>query len=191
MEYLILASDLHAPTHRIPKIRSFVLKLKKRLDDCNQENDKIRAVQIAGNMARVKAFNKDGYFQDLQNLLLQDERYRSQTALLSHSLLSEEKMKQAYFNALFYKEPVWWAEEMGSLDERINQEEECFMLMAYSRLKAWLGVASYSVCSRYEKEKNTEKLERSLNIFRQIQPGNSEVMRFEKVLSILLATGNK
>jgi hypothetical protein len=169
MELLVQASDQQMEPQRFPEIPGFISKQKLRLESHLSENDLIRAVLIAGKMAKLPVFDKDGYFRNLHRQLIQEEDYLKQTALLSYSLLFEEQKRLKYIHALFYESVAWWGQELESWNELNRTEEDNFMLMAHRRLKSWLMEACQSVCSRYEKEKEAQKLERIQRISRLIK----------------------
>jgi hypothetical protein len=81
VEFLLLASGKKGPTHDIPETYSFVPAQRKHVELYALRNDLIRAALICRNMAGVEAFDEDGFFRDLFNRLIQDEKYRLQTVL--------------------------------------------------------------------------------------------------------------
>jgi hypothetical protein len=88
-------------------------------------------------------------------------------------------------HALFYRDADWWKRELVDLQEKTERAKDDFMKMAYCRIKAYIGVACHSVCVRYEKEKDVTKLGTTLDIYRLVESENTDIKRFEIVLSVL------
>jgi hypothetical protein len=163
-------------------VREYVNEERRRIDSLEHIHENIQAAGIARNLMGTLMFEREGSFFSLYDELTQNQNYQSQLERLSKSIQSEIKAREVYLTALFQKDEAWWIHEIETLNSNIRSEKEEYTHFALIRIKGFLGIVCFSFCQRFETEKNAEKLEQVLMVYRNIEPKNTEMLRFTKVL---------
>ena len=127
-------------------------------------------------------FDRETNFMALTDELTEKPGFRNQVAELTKNIQLEEKVRSSYFNALTQKDSTWWKPEIEMLNTKIREEKNDFARQTYIRIKGFLGIVCYSYCQRFEGEKDAQKLEQVLLVYRMSEPRNPEMLRFTKVL---------
>lgn len=183
--YLLLSTGSVNTIDRQLLSKRYVEEQKHRIDSLNKANEIIRSTLIAHNMSIIAPYEKEGSFHSLFQKLTQQENYQSQIKELNQSLQFESKVREGYYNALQQKDSVWWKREIEVLNSKVQSEKDLYTLMAYRRIKGFLGIVCYSLCNRYTGQKDTQKLEQVLPVYRMIEPDNEDMKNFSKVLQQL------
>jgi hypothetical protein len=76
------------------------------------------------------------------------------------------------------KDMLWWKNEISTTDEKIKTEPDAFTKDMYMRIKAFLGIVSYTFCRQAIKERNMEGLNKILSIYRMLEPENPDMLYF-------------
>jgi hypothetical protein len=163
-------------------VKEYVDQQKKRIDSLVRINESLQAALVSHNMMSSSVFEREGSFFGLFDNLMQNENSQRQVGRLAQSFQMETKIREEYMNALFQKDPAWWSHEIEVLDSKIISEKEIYTQMVYQRVKSFLGIICYSFCQHFEEDKNAQKLEQVLSVYRLVEPHNSEMLRFSKVL---------
>lgn len=167
------------------QIKKYVLEQHARIDSLKQLGEMIQAEMVARNMGLVTAFEKLGSFAALADELLKDKSYQQQQSQLLTSLRFEMKVREAYLKAFDEKDANWWATEITSLSRKIGDEPNAINKAAFQRLKGFLGIVCYSYCGRFAAQNDRSKLEQTLAIYRLVEPDNTDMMNFTKLLEQL------
>jgi hypothetical protein len=127
-------------------------------------------------------FEREGSFFELFDVLSNDPVYQQQVDKLSRSIQFETSIRNGFYSAIVEKDSVWWRQDVDMLNSKIETEKDEFMLLAYKRIKGFLGILCYSMCERFATEKDAVKLEKVLNVYWMSEPKNPDVVLFSKTL---------
>lgn len=182
MGYLLFATPSGNMTDKRILIREFVDEQKRRIDSLNQTNENIQAVLVARNMSSSYTFERESSFLALSDQLMQNENYKLQINTLTQCFQFETKAREGYYNTLFQKDTVWWGQEIDFLNSKIKSEKDEYTQMTYQRIKEFLKIVCYSFCQRFTREKEAQKLEQVLSVFRIVEPLDPDLLKFVRIL---------
>jgi hypothetical protein len=183
MGNLLFANSLDNRLQKQNGIEGYLEEQKHRIDSLYKINENIQAVLVARNMANTFCFEKENSFLVLSDQLMKNKNYRFQLDKLSKCIDFETKIREAYYNALFQKDSVWWKKEINVLNSNINLEKDEYTRMTYRRIKGFLGIICFSYCQRFSGEQDAKRLAQILSVYRVVEPQNPEILQFAKVLN--------
>jgi alpha/beta hydrolase fold. len=149
-----------------------------RIDSLQQNGDFLKAALVARNMTTTEPFNNDKTFAASYNKLKSNREYTSQLTRLEKYLQFEISVRQPYLNAFQTKDTLWWKNEIKTLAEKINTEQDPYAKDTYRRIQGFLGIASYSFCKQAIDGQNADALNKILSIYRMLEPQNPDMLYF-------------
>lgn len=158
--------------------KEYVQQQKNQIDSLISTAEILQATLLSRKMSLVPEFEKRGDFKPAYLKLLNDPVFSVQKEELSKSLQFELKVRDAYYNAFQQKDTLWWGKEINSLQSKINSEKNLFTLMAYQRIKGFLGIMCYSLSNRYVSNKDLINLEKILSVYHTLEPENPDMFYF-------------
>ena len=151
---------------------------KVRIDTLKKHGDFLKAALIARNMSSTAPFNNDKTFASLYNDLKANSEYISQLSRLKTCLTFEINARQPFMNDLMTKDTLWWKNEIKSMNEKITTEQDSYKNDMYRRIKAFWGIACYSLSNRAVKEQNAKTLNKIIPIYGMLEPENPDMLYF-------------
>lgn len=151
---------------------------KARIETLKKQGNFLKAALVARNMSSTAPFNRDKTFASLTNELKANSEYVSQLKRLKNCLTEEINARQPFINDLMTKDTLRWKDEIKTMDEKIKTEQDSYRKDMYRRIKAFWGIACYSLSSRAVKEKNAKTLNKIIPIYRMLEPQNPDVLYF-------------
>ena len=185
---LMLANELgflrlSCQTDDIPSLPKSQLELycqhqQSRIDTLKMQGDFLKALLVSRNMASTEPFNNDKTFASTYETLKINPGYLNQMQKLEKCLNFEISVRQPYMDDFRTKDTLWWKNEISTTDEKIKTEPDAFTKDMYMRIKAFLGIVSYTFCRQAIKERNMEGLNKILSIYRMLEPENPDMLYF-------------
>jgi hypothetical protein len=166
-------------------VQEFVAEQKLRIDQLDKSNESIQAALTARNMMSCPIFERETTFMTIADQKVNTPNCKNQLAELQKDLQFEAKVRNSYYSALTQKDSTWWKPEIELLNSKITTEKNEFSQQTYKRIKGFLGIVCFSLCNRYEQEKDIADLEKVLFVYRSIEPGNPDMLQFSKTLGQL------
>jgi hypothetical protein len=188
---LLLVMPPGIPAEKKKYIKDFVAEQKQRIETAEKAGEHLQACLISKNMMGNPYFERETNFMDLTDELAEKTGFRNQAAELNKNFQFEAKLRDAYLNALVKNDSAWWNNEIKTLNSKIAEEKNEFSLQTYKRIKGFLGIACYSLSSRFAEEKDAPKLEQVLVVYRMVEPSNSAIPQLLKTLAQLKKEGKK
>lgn len=169
-------------------LTDFLKDQKHQIDSLSNTNELYQSALLAHNLTSVALFNKTGNYTSLYSQITAKPQYAEQISKLKQSIEFENKVKEGYYNALMQKDSVWWNREINLLNTKIKTEKDLLTLMAYKRIKGFLGIVCFSLSNRFAGQKDIPDLEKILVIYRLVEPANEDMKNFSKTLRQLKAS---
>lgn len=171
----------NAPANK-REFKRYCLVQEEKIDSLTHMQEYIKAASLARNLAITTPFNKDRKFKEDFSTLLKHRGWKTQIARLKQTLNNEQKARQAYYQALLQKDTAWWQNEL-----RANKKEELLRdniidRSLYKRIRAFWGIACYSICNDAKRHREVEKLEQVLPVYKTLEPENPDVYYFSALL---------
>jgi hypothetical protein len=76
------------------------------------------------------------------------------------------------------KDTLWWKNEIKSMNEKITTEQDSYKNDMYRRIKAFWGIACYSLSNKAVKEQNAKMLNKIVASCRILEPENPDMLYF-------------
>jgi hypothetical protein len=165
--------------------KAYVAKQTSRLDLLVRSNDVLNAALLARNLSNSAAFESLGSFRSRYEKLMKQESFTQQQSDLVKNIQFELSVRDAYTKALQEKDSAWWRNEIQTLNSKINTEPNQQKKMVYRRIKGFLGIVCYSVCSRSASQKEAAILEKIIPVYRFLEPDNPDQLYYSAVLAHL------
>ena len=129
-------------------------------------------------MTTIGLSDQHDSFVSTYNRLRNTDGYRHQLNKLKTNLDLELKIRQPYYEALQQKDTLWWKNEIKSLKEKINTEQDPFKKDRDLRIKGFLGIACYTISKHLVQEHDIKGLPRVLTIYKMLEPENPDMYYF-------------
>jgi len=139
------------------------LKIAGKFFDANLVAE--RAVKILKGLTDVAFFENE-----IQNLRT-NPGYQKQLSEMVTTLQKEMGMQNSYINSMAEKDTTWWKTEIKHLQDSMVPKNDRQM---NKRLLSYLGLISYMFSDRAVNEQNIEAAGKYLEIYRLLEPTNSE-----------------
>lgn len=163
-------------------VRDYCQHQQNRIDSLRQAADYLSAALIARNMASVEAFRTQNDFSKVAAGLKTSTRYLSQLNKLGACLNAEMSLRQTYMDAFQNKDIAWWKKEIDGTVQAITSEKDPFDADMYRRIKGFWGIACYSLCKQAVAQHNADALQKTLAIYRLVEPLNADMFYFSAFL---------
>ncbi|MEJ2053351.1 MAG: hypothetical protein P8X42_05470, partial [Calditrichaceae bacterium] len=149
-----------------------------RIDSLKKQGDYLKALLAARNMAFTTPFNRVSEFNSLYNQIKNNSEYTSRLNRLKDNVKYEISLRQPYMSAFMTKDALWWKNEIQTIDDKIKNERDSYTKAMYRRIKAFWGIACYSLSNRAVKEQNANMLNKVLPVYRMLEPDNPDMFYF-------------
>ncbi|MBB3185909.1 alpha/beta hydrolase [Microbacter margulisiae] len=170
------AADLPAPDR--VQLEAYCQKQQARMDTLAGQDDFLRAALIAHNMASTKVFDDVISFDAAYNRLISNVGYKSQLGRLRQCLANEMNLRQPYIDAFITKDKPWWQTQISTLNQQIKTERDAYTRDMYLRIKAFLGIACYSLGKQAIVQHDAVALARILTVYRMLEPENPDMFYY-------------
>ena len=160
------------------KVKIFNQEQEDRIDSLKTRGDFLNAELIARNMSSTVPFNSDKSFTETYNNLKNNPQYIRQLNKLKTTLNVEMKTRQPYLNAFTTKDSLWWKDEIQTINTKIKMEQDSFQVEMYRRIKAFWGIACYSLGNQAINSHNAEMLNKIVPVYYMLEPENPYVYYF-------------
>ena len=170
------ASDI--PSLPKSQLKMYCLNQQSRIDTLKQHGDFLKAALIARNMALTEPFNNEKAFASSYNELKNNPAHINQLNRLEQCLNYEISVRQPFLDDFRTKDTLWWKNEIRSSEEKIKTEQDSYIKDTYRRIKGFWGLASYSLCKQAISGQNAEALNKTLYIYRMLEPDNPDMFYF-------------
>ena len=175
---------------------SFSLKMASEFVLSKSSTYKLRNKEILEKYKNTNSMNKtlDSYkyleilyknnpkdkevFTELKNTL-QDKSFQKNITEFENLLQTEQKRNQLLAQNLYDKDFSYWKNKINEIDKIIKhkgKESE-----SYSRSKAFLGVAIYSLCQREMQNPQSNQIQKLLKIYEVLEPNNKEMLKMKMI----------
>jgi hypothetical protein len=165
-------------------MKSFSAKGKDMTDSLLHSRQYIQMRLVCQNMLEIQNLPDRQYFKDSLESVMNSRALNIEMTQLRKSLQFEEKVREAYYNALATKETEWWSREIKELNSGIADNQDQNMKFAFKRIKAFLGIICYSVANNILRTDDLHHAERILEIYRMIEPLNPDMFYFFALYSL-------
>lgn len=155
-----------------------------RIDSLQQRGDLLAAALVARNMSATQPFTDDKAFADKYKTVQADPAYSGQLAKLEKCIRLEMNVRQPYIDAFQSKDSLWWRNEIQVTEQRIQSEPEASARDMYRRIKAFWGIASFSLCRQAVTAHNALALSKALAIYRMLEPENPDMFYFSAFIPL-------
>jgi hypothetical protein len=156
----------------------FASEQKHRIDSLQLAGDILNAELIAKNLSVTKGITNYKDFIQIKNSIESSAEFQAVLDQLKESIRFELAVRNAYNSALQSKDTVWWANEIASLNSKMKEDKDYFRALAYQRIKGFIGIMCYTLCSNSLRLEDLDNAARLLSIYRLIEPGNSDMLYF-------------
>lgn len=160
------------------QIKNYCQKQQARIDKLQMQGDFLKAALLARNLSTTDPFKNDKKFAFEYDQLETTAKYNSQLKKLEKNLSLEMSVRKPYLEALTAKDSLWWKSEIHSMNEKLSSEQDPFTVDMYHRIKAFWGIACYSLCNQEVQDKNQEQLAKILSVYRMLEPENPDMFYF-------------
>ncbi len=161
------------PSTAKSQIKPYDQNQRTRIDSLKENGDYIKAALVAHNMSSTAPFNSDKTFTSSYNELKANSDYSNQMNQLRNTLNFEIKARQPYIDAFSTKDSLWWKNEINSINDKIEKEQDPFKIDMYKRIKGLWGILCYSLGNQAVKQKDVQSLNKIISIYRTLEPENS------------------
>lgn len=161
----------------------FCIRQHKRIETYQKEGELLTAALIARNMATSDPFKGDQAFGATYKIIQADPIYQAQLAKLEKCIRLEMNVRQPYIDAFQAKDSLWWRNEISVTDRRIQSEQDPFTQDMYRRIKAFWGIACFSICRQSVAAHDHKVLGKTLTIYRMLEPDNPDLFYYSAFIS--------
>lgn len=169
-------------------IKTYISDQLKRSDEFLSSDNYIQAYLLMQNLAHVDALNNSKEFKEIYNSANYDDQLNHQLHLLRESIRFELKVRDSYYKELAVKEIKWWKNEIDILNNHILDEKNRYNVLAYKRIKAFLGIMCYSITNNALQHNDLKTAARLLPVYAYLEPENPDMLYYYALYAKL--TGN-
>jgi len=95
---------------------------------------------------------------------------------------SEQELRNTYIAGFKQKDLEWWRNDLKTLSDKINNEQDLSTRQMYKRIKGFLGIVCYSYTSNAFKINDEVLAQKSINIYEIVEPQNSDCYYYKALL---------
>ena len=166
-------------------LKAYVAEQTSRLNLFSQSKYELNAMLLARNLSISKTFESLGSFRSRYEKLVKQASFIQQRDNLVRNLQLEASIRDQYYKALQEKDSAWWSHEIQTLNTKLTTEKDWQRNLVYHRIKGFLGVACYSMCSHASSLKEAHTLERIVPVYQLLEPDNPDQLYYTAVLAHL------
>ncbi|MGC9151524.1 MAG: hypothetical protein ACP5F6_07175 [Microbacter sp.] len=156
----------------------YELKQEAWLDSLVRQGDFVSAVLTAHNMISTAPFDTIIFFSRAYRSLVANQAFQNDLNQLRQSLTDENNQRQHYLNAFDTQDETWWKGQIERLNQQIQTAKNRWTRDMYVRLKAFLGIACYSMAQQAVMAHDDVALSNILPIYRMLEPHNPDMLYF-------------
>lgn len=178
--YLMLGEKPNAgKCFDVKKLRSeFISKKQTQITSLKEKGEFLRALLITKNMLQLHNLESIYPFQSILNSIEFSKELNTELNRLKESIRFELSVRDAYMNALLAEDINWWENELLSLDQNIEQDDDHYRVLAFKRIKAFLGIMCYSISKKTLQSNDLKSAEKILSVYKLIEPQNQDMFFF-------------
>ena len=120
-------------------------------------------------------------FNKLKNRL-QNISFQKKVKQFENKLQVEQKRNNMLAQNLYNKDLKFWKNKIKEINKIISNKNNPNST-SYTRTKAFLGVATYSLCQREIQNPQSNQLQKLLKIYELLEPNNKEMLRMKEIIS--------
>jgi dienelactone hydrolase len=190
--YLILSSEDNKTCMDVNSMmKSYVSEQTARLNSFSKSEDVLNAMLLARNLSLSNTIDPSGSFRSRYEKLVKQELFIQQRDNLVTNLKLESILRDQYYPALHEKDSSWWRNEILVLNTKINTEKDQQKKLVYQRIKGFLGVACFSICSRSANQKEISVLKQVVPVYQLLEPENPDQLYYSAVLAHMEKNSSK
>ena len=114
--------------------------------------------------------------------ILQNKSFQKEIIKFESILQTEQKRNQILTQNLYDKDFVYWRTKINKINKIISDKNNPNST-SYTRTKAFLGVATYSLCQREIQNPQSNQIQKLLEIYELLEPNNKEMLRMKEIIS--------
>lgn len=157
---------------------TYVQLVKKLTDSLSLARQYLQVKMICQNLVDIENIPDRKYFEDLLSRTENNPGLRDELAHLGKSLQFEYRVREAYYNAIYSHDTIWWKKEINDLNEKSNDSSDLMMQYAYKRIRAFLGIMCYSLANNTIRSGDLKTAEKILKLYRLTEPENPDMFYF-------------
>jgi hypothetical protein len=157
-------------------MKDFKFNISIYIDSLITNNEYIKSKEILRNFQNLPGKRDNKYFTtkfDTNKIYIS---YNKEIQQLQQSLQFEMKIREAYYNSLLSKDIKWWKNEIDALDNQILKDDEKYALLAYKRIRSFLGILCYSACRNYLQTNDLTAASKILDLYKLLEPKNPDML---------------
>lgn len=166
-------------------LKTYLAEQTAKLNSLTQSGDELNAMLLERNLSLSKSFDPKGSFHSQYGKQVKEEAFLKQRDNLIANLRFESSARDQYYQALQKKDSVWWKNEIKDLNSKISTEKDRQRNLVYGRIKGFLGVACYSICSHTANQKEVSVLKQVVPVYQLLEPENPDQLYYSAVLAHL------
>lgn len=158
------------------------------IDDYKREGRYFDAAETAQRAASVLGgvVNTDD-FKSQAKSFKKNPRYNEDLSAMVKTMERETGLQQNYLDAFRTKGPQWWKAEIRKIKTPVD---DVYEQRLNKRLEAFVGLMAYMMTNKALSEHDLEQAQRSLEVYRMIEPANPEHAYLGAVVSMELGDEN-
>jgi len=173
--YLVYSNSADTKTEALNEFSKKQLKLIEQL---KKAGDYLKAYLVARNLSKTSPFNTDKTFESKLLAIKNSAEFVNQMKRLKECLTFEMSNRQQYVNALIDKDTLWWKTEIAKNDSLVASEQDRFVSDMYKRIKAFWGIACYSLSNQAKRASDPNGLDKVISVYKILEPENPDMFYF-------------
>lgn len=160
--------------------RSRSMELLQAADSLATVGDQLMAWQALEKAAKI-AVNKSVKKKAIKkgNDLLENVDFQQAIQALENDLKTEQKLQQAYAQAMNIKDFSWWKKELTLLDKKLKTSSNGIITDHYQRIRGFIGILFYSrINSLIKSDPDNPQLKTMLESYAFAEPENPDPYYF-------------
>lgn len=153
--------------------------------------DYVNAYMLIQNLAHIDVLNNSQEFIEIYNSVDYDGELNNQLNLLRESIRFELQVRDSYYKELAAKDIAWWKQEINSLNNHRRTEKNRYKALAYTRIKAFLGIMCYTLTNNALQNNDLQTASRLLPVYAYLEPENPDMFYFHALFSKVTENPNE
>jgi dienelactone hydrolase len=172
--YYLLIKSYSSPTDSL--IDAYKAYEKENIRLAQNENDMVKQVEIYQRMSNtLNEFQNTLEEEQITRRLIETKQFHNYQLYLEKAKALETEKKALYKENLYNNDTEWWNKEINQILYGETHAAHPEMQFAYSRLKGFLGIATYMYLSNAMQNNQLQDAQSLLFIYEKVEPENPEV----------------
>jgi len=168
----------HLPHPSLSELLTYEQKQNSFMDTAIRRGDFLQAALMAHSMVSAFPFDTVPAFKQVFHRLTANPAFQKELTSLNQSIMEEMNLRSFYMNAFFTQDQSWWQAQINNLNQQIKTDQNDYMHDMYVRLKAFLGIACYSMSQQAVMANDDFSLAKILFVYRLLEPHNPDMFYF-------------